>query len=64
MKRRKLESHLNEHGCTFVREGGNHSLWANVLANTQSTVPRHNEIVDWLASKICKDLKIPPIRTS
>lgn len=64
MKRRKLESHLNEHGCTFVREGGKHTLWANTLENTQSTVPRHNEIDDWLANKICKDLKIPPIRTS
>ena len=30
--------------------------------NKRSAVPRHNEIVDLLARKICKDLGVPPIK--
>ena len=27
MKRRDLLKHLRWHGCQFVREGGDHSIW-------------------------------------
>ena len=59
MKRSAFLKHLREHGCVFVREGGSHSWWANPDQNRRSSVPRHSEIVDQLARKICKDLGIP-----
>lgn len=59
MKRSAFLKHLRERGCVFVREGGNHSWWANTGQNRRSSVPRHSEIVDQLARKICKDLGIP-----
>jgi predicted RNA binding protein YcfA (HicA-like mRNA interferase family) len=61
MKRRQLLKHLKEHGCELLREGGRHSVYWNA-ANYQTTaIPRHTEILDHLARKICKDLGIPPI---
>lgn len=59
MKRRDLIAHLSQHGCVLLREGGNHSWWLNPQANRRSAVPRHNEINDFLAKKICRDLGIP-----
>lgn len=58
MKRRELLRHLHTYGCVLIREGGNHSWWANQSKNRRSAVPRHNEIPDLLAKKICKDLDI------
>ena len=62
MKRGDLLRHLREHGCALLREGGNHSWWHNPTQNRRSAVPRHNEINDYLARKICKDLGIPFVR--
>ena len=59
MKRRALVRHLEEHGCERLREGANHSIFVNRSTRKTSTVPRHSEINDDLASKICKDLGIP-----
>ena len=59
MKRRKLIQHLEEQGCKFLREGRKHTVYYNPLNLKNSTVPRHTEIVDALARKICKDLEIP-----
>jgi mRNA interferase HicA len=59
MKRVALLKHLRENGCVFIREGGSHSWWGNPVQNRRSSVPRHSEIVDQLARKICKDLGIP-----
>ncbi|MXZ10425.1 MAG: addiction module toxin, HicA family [Gemmatimonadetes bacterium] len=59
MKRRELLRHLRRHGCNLIREGRKHSWWGNVVLNTRSAVPRHTEIDDRLAKKICKDLGIP-----
>ncbi|MCD4764914.1 MAG: type II toxin-antitoxin system HicA family toxin [Methanosarcinales archaeon] len=59
MKRRKLLRHLEKHGCKFLREGGNHTVFYNPLNMKTSTVPRHTEIMDALAKKICKDLEVP-----
>ena len=59
MKRRDLLRHLAHHGCAFLREGGNHTLYINRIAKKVSTIPRHNEINRDLAGKICKDLQVP-----
>ena len=59
MKRRDLVRHLEHHGCEFLREGGNHTVFVNRRTRKSSTVPRHREVFDILARKICKDLEIP-----
>lgn len=59
MKRRALVRHLEEHGCQLLREGANHSIFVNRAAAKTSAVPRHTEINDELAKKICKDLGVP-----
>ncbi|HHB12823.1 MAG TPA: type II toxin-antitoxin system HicA family toxin [Chromatiales bacterium] len=61
MKRSALLRHLRRHGCVLVREGGRHSWWGNPVLNRRSAVPRHSEIADTLARKICKDLGVPPV---
>ena len=60
MKRKALLKHLRGHGCELLREGANHSWWHNPGLSKRSAVPRHSEIVDQLARKICKDLNVPP----
>jgi len=59
MKRAELLKYLKEGGCIFIREGGRHSWWLNPDQNRRSSIPRHREIHDQLARKICKDLGIP-----
>jgi predicted RNA binding protein YcfA (HicA-like mRNA interferase family) len=59
VKRRALVRHLQAHGCELLREGANHSIFINRAAGKTSTVPRHTEINDDLARKICKDLGVP-----
>jgi predicted RNA binding protein YcfA (HicA-like mRNA interferase family) len=59
VKRRALVRHLEEHGCELLREGGNHSIFVNRPVRKASAVPRHSEINDDLAKKICKDLGVP-----
>ena len=59
MKRRELLRHLQQHGCSLLREGSRHSWWTNPAKKRRSTVPCHSEIDDYLARKICKDLDVP-----
>ena len=59
MKRRDLVRHLEANGCLLLREGGGHSVFVNRAAGKVSTVPRHREIDEHLARKICRDLEIP-----
>ena len=59
MKRRDLVRHLESHGCEFLREGANHSVYVNRSAGKVSTIPRHREINDFLARKICRNLAVP-----
>lgn len=59
MKRRDLVRHLEQHGCALLREGGNHSVFVNRAAQRSSAVPRHREINEFLARKICRDLEVP-----
>ena len=64
MKRRGLIRHQESHGCEPLREGGNHTVYVNRPARKTSTVPRHSEINDILAFKICRDLQVPEPYTS
>jgi mRNA interferase HicA len=59
VKRADLVRHLNAHGCQLLREGGRHSIFWNPANRKTSAVPRHTEIVDPVASRICKDLGVP-----
>jgi len=59
MKRRDLLRHLRQHGCRFVREGAEHSIWENPATRRRTSVPRHREIPNYTAARICKQLGIP-----
>lgn len=56
MKRRALIQHFKRHGCYFIREGGNHSIWRHSETGLKAAVPRHTEIENRLAKAICKQL--------
>ncbi len=59
MKRIDLIRHFESHGREFLREGSNHSVYINRTAKKSTTVPRHREINDFLARKICRNLQVP-----
>jgi mRNA interferase HicA len=59
MKRVDLIRHLESNGCYLLRDRGRHSVYANRTNNRTSAVPRHREINDYLAKRICRDLEIP-----
>jgi len=59
VKRQELIRHLRRDGCELLREGGSHSVYVNRAALKTSTVPRHREVNDFLARKICRDLQVP-----
>jgi len=59
VKRRELIRHIEAHGCERLREGAKHSVYVNRAARKTSTVPRHREVDDFLAHKICRDLAVP-----
>lgn len=59
MKRIDLIRHLEEHGCEFLREGGNHTIYVNRAVRKRSAVPRHRETLECTARKIYKDPEIP-----
>ena len=62
MNRRALLLHLRTNECLLFREGRRHSVFRHRKTNRTSTVPRHNEVDDFLANKICRDLGIPLIK--
>ena len=59
MKRVALLRHLRRHGCQLKREGRSHSLWTNPKTGQVEAVPRHTEVSDHLATKICRGLSVP-----
>jgi len=59
MKRNELLRHLRRYGCFLKREGRAHSLWINPTNGKIEAVPRHTEISDRLAIKICRSLSVP-----
>lgn len=59
MKRQDLIRHVESRGCLLLREGAKHSVYYNPANNQTSAIPRHREINEFLARKICRDLGIP-----
>ena len=59
MRRHALVRHLRSHGCELLREGRRHSVFVSRERGTVTTVPRHREVNDLLARKICRDLDTP-----
>ena len=59
MKRTVLLKHLRKFGCVLKREGRSHSLWTNLQTGQVEAVPRHAEVSDNLARKICRGLSVP-----
>src|SRR5216684_4429170 len=59
MKLEVLLRHLRRHGCVLRREGKEHALWENPQTGHVEAVPRHAEIGNLLAKRICRRLSIP-----
>ena len=59
MKRKELLRYLHAQGCELLREGARHSVYWNPASRKTSSIPRHTEIHEFLAKKICRDLGIP-----
>lgn len=59
MKRVDLVRHIEAHGGEFLREGGRHTVSFNPSTRKVATVPRHREVNEFLARKICRELEIP-----
>jgi mRNA interferase HicA len=59
MKRRDLIHHLQINRCVLVRQGSNHSIYANSITGAWASVPRHREIKKFTAESICQQLGIP-----
>jgi hypothetical protein len=45
--------------AALLRDRGKHSVYSNPANQQVSAVPRHREINEFLARKICRDLGIP-----
>ena len=59
MKLAELERHLRQQGCVLKRQGGAHAIWENPANRAWTVVPRHRELKEFLARRICKQLEIP-----
>jgi len=62
VKRHELIGHLQRQGCHLEREGARHTIYKNPASGAKAPVPRHAEIENRLARKICQQLGIEPIR--
>ena len=58
MKRVDLLRPIEANGCAFLREGGRHTVYVNPTSRKVATIPRHREINDFMAKKICRELEI------
>jgi hypothetical protein len=61
MKTGALLRHLRRNGCVLKREGAGHSLWVSARTGQVEAVPRHTEVPNVLARKICRGLSVPEI---
>jgi hypothetical protein len=59
MKREGLLRHLRRHGRVLRREGAEHALWENPQTGHAEAIPRHGEIANLLAKRICRKPSIP-----
>lgn len=58
MKRGELLRCLERQGCHLDREGSRHSIYLNPANGKKAPVPRHMEIDNRLARKICGQLEV------
>jgi mRNA interferase HicA len=58
MKRSELIRHLSKSGYELLREGSRHSIGRNKSLGNMTAIPRHSEIRELMARKICKGLDI------
>ncbi|MFQ5687658.1 MAG: type II toxin-antitoxin system HicA family toxin [Candidatus Scalindua sp.] len=56
-KRLKIIKALNEYGFEFLREGRNHTIFAN--DDIKIPIGRHKEISPGTARKIAKEIHVP-----
>jgi hypothetical protein len=62
LKRHQLIAHLKDQGCCCEREGSRHAIFSNPANGAKAPVPRHIEIDNRLARKICQQLSVTPLR--
>jgi mRNA interferase HicA len=62
VKRHELIRHLQRQSCRLEREGSRHAIYVNPSNGAKAPVPRHAEIDNRLARKICQQLMIEEIR--
>ena len=53
-----LERHLRQNGCLLKRQGGAHAIWENPAKGAWTSVPRHREVKEHLARRICRQVQI------
>lgn len=58
MKRRDLIRRAERMGYQFLREGGNHTVYANAGKTRLVFIPRHREINENTAREILKQLGV------
>jgi len=56
MKRAEIIKQLAEKGAIFIRHGSNHDIYVQPKTGNTEPVPRHNEIKEFIARKILKNL--------
>lgn len=56
MKFTDLVARLEEEGCVFVRHGGQHDIYRNVITGRAEAVPRHREVKEFTARSIIRRL--------
>ena len=59
MKRVDLIKTIEGFGCVLIRSRGKHDWYRNPKTGMTQAVPRHREIIEFTARKICKDLDVP-----
>jgi len=56
MKRADLIKQITARGAVFVRHGSNHDIYMQPENGNTEPVPRHNEVKEFIAKKILKNL--------
>ena len=59
MKRADLIRAIEDEGCVFVRAGGRHDIYRNVITGASDAIPRHREINELTARNIIRRLSAP-----
>lgn len=58
MRRRELLRRLRRFGCELKRQGKEHELWWNPETGHVEAIPRHTEVPEQLARRICRRLSV------